>query len=105
MYPLTKSAPTLASTLSCAMPIAGTAIAKADRNVVFLKLFFHCFFTFLIHNSEFVISRYVFVFLVMACACYVIILQRILYWFVREKADDSPVSDLLPANLHFLYHL
>ena len=48
---------------------------------------------------------YVFVFLVMACACYVIILQRILYWFVREKADDSPVSDLLPANLHLLYHL
>ena len=41
----------------------------------------------------------------MACACYVIILQRILYWFVREKADDSPVSDLLPANLHLLYHL
>lgn len=48
---------------------------------------------------------YVFVFLVMACACYVIILQRILHWFVQGKADDSPVSDLLPANLHLLYHL
>ena len=31
--------------------------------------------------------------------------RQILYWFVREKADDSPVSDLLPANLHLLYHL
>ena len=41
----------------------------------------------------------------MACACYVIILQRILHWFVQGKADDSPVSDLLPANLHLLYHL
>ena len=35
-----------ASTLSCAMPIAGTAIAKADRNVVFLKLFFIAFYLF-----------------------------------------------------------
>jgi len=26
------------------MPIAGTAIAKADRNVVFLKLFFIAFY-------------------------------------------------------------
>ena len=34
----------------------------------------------------------------MACACYVIILQRILYWFVREKADDSPVSDLFAGK-------
>ena len=46
MYPLTRSAPTLASTLSCAMPIAGTAIAKADRNVVFLELFFIAFYLF-----------------------------------------------------------